>query len=54
VKVADLIKFDGSFGVVLEVDMDCVFTHGQALVLWQDGKAQWVACVVCKVICESR
>ena len=26
----------------------------EALVLWQDGKTQWVACVMCEVISESR
>jgi hypothetical protein len=53
-KVGDMIKFDDDSGVVLEIDTDSDFTHGQALVLWQDGKAQWVACVMCEVIDENR
>ena len=53
-KVGDLIKFDGDSGVVIEIETDyCFATQGQALVLWQDGKAQWVACVMCEVISES-
>ena len=53
-KIGDMIKFEDDSGVVLEIDTDCGGTQGQALVLWQDGKAQWVACVVCEVINESR
>ena len=40
-------------GLVLEIAPDS-FTGSKALVLWQDNKAQWVACGVCEVISESR
>jgi hypothetical protein len=55
VKVGDMVKFEDDAGVVIEIETDC-FAQGQgeALVLWQNGKAQWVHCVMCEVISESR
>ena len=56
-KVGDLITWEQpdckDTGVVLEITTDD-FTGFRALVLWQDNKAQWVACGVCEVISESR
>ena len=52
-KVGDMIKYlEDDFGVVIEI-MDDGHTQGQALVLWNDGKPQWIACVRCEVISES-
>jgi len=54
VKVGDMIKYlEDDFGVVIDI-MEDELTQGQALVLWQDGKPQWVACVMCEVISENR
>jgi len=54
VKVGDMIKYlEDDFGVVIEI-MDDGHTQGQALVLWNDGKPQWIACVMCEVVSESR
>ena len=52
-KVGDLVKYVYDTGIVLDILEDAA-TQGQALVLWQDGKKQWVACVMCEVISESR
>ena len=52
-KVGDLVKYVYDIGIVLDTLEDGL-TQGQALVLWQDGKTQWVACVMCEVISESR
>jgi|TARA_R110000744_G_scaffold33853_1_gene79332 hypothetical protein len=52
-KVGDLVKYLHDTGIVLET-MEDAATQGQALVLWQDGKKQWVACVMCEVISEGR
>ena len=52
-KVGDLIKFEDDTGVVLQTYGD-EYTQGMVLVLWRDGQTQWVACVVCEVINESR
>jgi hypothetical protein len=56
-KVGDLITWEQldckDTGVVLEITADD-FTGFRALVLWQDNKAQWVACGVCEVISASR
>jgi hypothetical protein len=54
-KVGDMVKYEDDSGVVIEIDSDCFAQgQGQALVLWQDGKTQWVACVMCEVISENR
>jgi hypothetical protein len=56
-KVGDLVKYLRDTGIVLEVDGEKNLldghTQGQALVLWQDGKTQWVASVMCVVVNES-
>jgi hypothetical protein len=52
-KIGDMIKYINETGLVLDVRDDGI-TSGQVLVLWQDGKPQWVACVMCEVISESR
>ncbi len=53
-KVGDMVKYlEDDFGVVIDI-MGDELTQGQALVLWQDGKPQWVACAMCEVISESR
>jgi hypothetical protein len=56
-KVGDMIKYELDTGLVLEISEDGS-TQGMALVLWQDGNPQWVACVMCEVMCggtnESR
>ena len=52
-KIGDLIKFEDDSGVVLEI-LEDESTKGQALVLWQDGQVQGVACVMCEVINENR
>jgi|1_EtaG_2_1085319.scaffolds.fasta_scaffold04159_6 hypothetical protein len=52
-KVGDLIKYELDTGLVLEISEDGS-TQGMALVLWQDGQVQRVACVMCEVINESR
>ena len=52
-KVGDMIRYIDETGIVLDIMEDGI-TQGQVLVLWQDGKPQWVACVMCEVISESR
>jgi len=51
-QVGDLVKYVYDTGIVLDILEKRSST--QALVLWQDGKTQWVACVMCEVISEGR